>query len=148
MDYPQTEKARGFDEAPFAWAIRECHARLRQGDAAAPGHHRTYIYVERGFYAAQLARAHALFGADNVLSLRSEDLPAQPAEAVGRVSRFLEVEAPAAVEPLRANVGVERDLGSTFTDEDRVLLAGLYREDLAEFSRLSGLDVTKWAEAP
>ena len=142
------EKARGFDEAPFAWAIRDGRARLRPGDASAPGHHRVYSYVERGFYAAQLARAHALFGAGNVLSLRSQDLSARPAETVAAVSSFLGVEPPATVEPLRANIGAERDLGSVFTDEDRALLAGLYREDLVEFGSLSGLDVSGWAKTP
>lgn len=138
------ETARGFDDAPFAWAIREGRARV--DDPAAPGCHRVYSYVERGFYADQLARAHALFGRDRVLSMRSEDLDAEPEATLAAVWRVLDVAPPPGpVRPRRANVGAERDLGSAFTDEDRAYLAGLYREDLARFAELSGLDVSGWA---
>ncbi|MBE7217784.1 MAG: sulfotransferase [Caulobacteraceae bacterium] len=138
------EKARGFDAAPFAWAIREGRARV--DDPASPGQHRVYSYVERGFYAPQLARAHALFGRERVLALRSEDLDADPGATVAQVSRFLGVAPPEVPPPpLRANVGVSRDLGSRLTDEDRALLAGLYAEDLAAFGAASGLDVAGWA---
>ena len=139
------EKARGFDEAPFAWAIRDERARV--DDPAAPGHHRVYSYVERGFYAPQLARAHALFGRERVLSLRSEDLEVDPAATLARVCDFLGVAAPPpqVTAPRRANVGVERDLGSRLTAQDRAHLAALYRDDLQAFAELSGLDVSGWA---
>ena len=139
------EKARGFDAAPFAWAIREGRARV--DDPASPGQHRVYSYVERGFYAPQLARAYALFGPERVLALRSEDLDADPAATVAQVSRFLGVAPPAAPAPaLHANVGVSRDLGSKLTDEDRALLGALYADDLQAFAARSGLDVSGWAQ--
>ena len=139
------EKARGFDDAPFDWAIREGRARV--DDPAAPGQHRVYSYVERGFYAPQLARAHALFGRERVLALRSEDLEGDPAATLGRVCAFLGVDAPPpqVTAPRRANVGVERDLGSRLTADDRAYLAALYRDDLTAFADLSGLDVATWA---
>ena len=69
-----------------------------------------------------------------------------PTAAVAAVSRFLEVEAPTDTAPqLRANVGVERDLGSHLTPQDRTLLAGLYAENLQAFAALAGLDVSGWA---
>ena len=137
------ERARGFDDAPFGWAIRDGRARV--DDPAAPGHHRVYSYVERGFYAGQLARAHALFGRERVLSLRSEDLDAEPGLVLGRVCAFLGVDAPALVEPRRANVGAAGVGGNMMEPADRQWLARLYQEDVAAFAVLSKLDTSAWA---
>ena len=139
------ESARGFDAAPFAWAIRDGRARV--DDPAAPGHHRVYSYVERGFYAGQLARAHALFGRERVLALRSEDLDARPDEVLARVAGFLGVAPFAApVAPRRANVGRGPRTPHGMEPQDRTYLAGLYRDDLTRFTQLSALETSEWAK--
>ena len=137
------ERARGFDDAPFGWAIREGRARVAQ----AGGAHRVFSYVERGFYGAQLARLDALFPREQVLMLRSEDLDARPDETLARVHRFLGVAPAPPVAPLRANVGEGAGLGA-LQDADARHLRALYADDLAVFADRSGLDVSAWMAAP
>ena len=135
------ERARGFDDAPFAWAIREGRARV----AAAPhGAHRVFSYVERGFYLGQLARLDALFPRDQLLLLRSEDLDARPEATLARVHAFLGVAPLAPPAPHRANVGAAAPAGERMTAEDAALLRALYAEDVAAFGARSGLDVGGW----
>ncbi len=138
------EYARGWETEPFAWAIREGRARVDTPEA--PGHHRVFSYVERGFYGAQLERLFALFPREQVLLLRSEDLKRESDATVRRVCRFIGAEEPVeAVAPRRELVGKDIDYGgSTLTEADRRYLRGLYREDTQTFARLSGLDVGDW----
>ena len=63
------EYARGWETEPFAWCVRQGRARVDSPEA--PGFHRVFSYVERGFYGAQLARVFQLFPREQVLALRS-----------------------------------------------------------------------------
>jgi hypothetical protein len=81
------EFARGAETQPFAWCIRE--GRQRLFDAESWGVHREFSYVERGFYAEQLARTFDLFPRDQVLVERAEDLRAAPGPVLERVRAFL-----------------------------------------------------------
>lgn len=138
------ERDRGWETEPFAWCIREGRARLASADP--PGFHRVFSYVERGFYAAQLARALSLFGREQMLLLRSEDLSEDPDAVVTRVCRFLDVAPPELpLEPLRANVAADN---APIDPVDADYLRGLYAEDLRRFAELSGLDVEGWASTP
>jgi hypothetical protein len=134
------EHARGWETEPFGWCIRD--GRGRVDDPAAPGCHRVFSYVERGFYAAQLERALARFPEGQVLCLRSQDLEHDPDETLTRVCGFLRIDPlPSPVRPRRANVGVD---GARMSEADRDHLAGLYADETARFGRLSGLDVGGW----
>jgi hypothetical protein len=125
---------------PFAWCIREGRDRVRVGDPSAPGHHRVYSYVERGFYAAQIDQLFALFPKDQVLMLRSEDLRARPDAVIATICRFLDIAPP--VTPLIPHTIRRADAiayPSVLTIADRVLLECDYRKDLARFTSISGL---------
>jgi hypothetical protein len=137
------EYARGWETQPFAWAIREGRARVDTPEA--PGFHRVFSYVERGFYAAQLRRVYALFPREQVLLLRSDELDGRPDETLGRLSRFVGVDPPSqSVSPRRELEAKVMDYGQPITDEDIAYLRGLYAEDTACFSALSGLEVGDW----
>ena len=77
--------------------------------AAADGRHRSHqehSYLARSRYEQQLPRFEALFPAEQLLVLRSEDLFAQPGRVWGQVLAFLELE-PLPLPPLAqpANTG-------------------------------------------
>lgn len=130
------EYARGAEREPFAWCIRQ--GRQRLFDARPWGHHREFSYVERGFYAEQLARLFALFPREQVVVLRAEDLRADPAATLGTVRRFLGLpEAPA---PAHRDVHVGRDFdyGSELTAADVAWLRGVYARDQARLKTLAG----------
>ena len=138
------EYARGWEDRPFAWAIREGRARV--DSAEAPGFHRVYSYVERGFYGAQLKRLFGIFRREQVLLLLSEELDARPDETLGRICEFVGAAAPAGpVTPRRELVAKDIDYPSVLTDADVAYLRGLYAEDLKLFAAQSGLSVAHWA---
>lgn len=138
------ETTRGFEDKPFAWAIRDGRARVT--DPQAPGHHRVYSFVERGFYAAQLKRVYEIFPRENVLLLDSNDLHNNPEETLARVCTHVGVEPFEVREPLRANVGPGSDIIPDLTPEDRTHLRAIYWEDMAAFTTLSGITFEDFAQ--
>ena len=134
------EYARRWDREPFAWCIREGRARVDSRDR--PGFHRVFSYVERGFYGAQLARALGLFGRDQLLLLRSQDLDARPDETLARICAFVGAAPPAGpVSPRRELTAKAIDYGAPVSEDDVAYLRGLYAEDMARFAELSGLEI-------
>ena len=141
------EFARDWETEPFARCIREGRARVDSPEA--PGFHRIFSYVERGFYGAQLARVFSIFPRQQVLLLRSEDLDRRPDETLARICRFVGAEPPAApVTPRRELVARDFDYGAPISAADRAHLRAVFAGDLARFASLSGLDVNEWLQAP
>lgn len=134
------EYARGAEREPFAWCIRQ--GRQRLFDAAAPvvpwGHHREFSYVERGFYAEQLARLFGVFPREQALVIRAEDLRADPATALDRVRRFVGLDAAPAPLAREVHVGRDIDYGAELTAEDTDWLRKVYARDQARLKALVG----------
>jgi hypothetical protein len=139
------EYARGWEREPFAWCVREGRARVDSPEA--PGRHRVFSYVERGFYGAQLERLFTIFPREQVLLLRSEDLDLRPDETLARICRFIGAPGPIGrVAPRREWVAKDIDYGQAITAQDRTYLRRLYAADLERFAVLSGLPVAGWTE--
>jgi hypothetical protein len=133
------EVARGDETLSFGEAIRDGRARLTgTGDVRALRH---YSYVERGLYAGQLGRALALFPREQMLLLRSNDLRSDPASVLRRVAEFLDIEAFRQLPPRLDHAG---SAGGSPAKEDVEYLRILYRADVLEFARISGLEVRDW----
>lgn len=140
------EYAKGKERMPFAWCIREGRARLANGDPSAPGHHRVFSYVERGFYAGQVEQLFGLLPREQCLLLRSEDLHVDPNRQLATVCRFLDLPPPDMVAP--QNVHAARDMAypSQLRPEDRTLLAAHYRPEMARFEEATNIDVSFWTQ--
>ena len=136
------EYAKGKETRPFAWCIREGRARLDPGDPAAPGHHRVFSYVERGYYGRQVAHLLTLFPRGQCLFLQSEMLRDAPGTALQQICGFLGQPAPAEIVAKMVHSALERDYGFALQANDRALLADLYASDLRLFSELSGIAST------
>jgi len=134
------EFARGVERAPFGWCIREGRQRLFEAEPW--GHHREFSYVERGFYGEQAERLYGLFSVKQVLILRSEDLRADPAAALARIRRFLDLPPGAPPRPREAHLGADIDFPSQLTAEDEAFLRGVYRRDQARLRDLTGISFT------
>ena len=131
------EYARGAEQAPFAWCVRE--GRLRLFDAEPWGVHREFSYVERGFYGEQLGRLFELFPREQALVLRAEDLRRDPAAILAQVRRFLGLPKGSAPTPREAHVGRDMDYGATPTADDVAWLRGVYARDQDRLEALTGL---------
>lgn len=143
----QMEYAKGKERAPFAWCIREGRNRLATGDPAAPGHHRVFSYVERGFYAAQIERLFRLFPRTQCLILSSEDLRDEPAAAIGRICTFLGVDPPAVrIAPKLVHSARDIDYPSTLEGADRALLTSIYQSQLLQLRDMLGTECPPWAK--
>lgn len=140
------EYAKRKEREPFAWCIREGRARLIDGDPSAPGHHRVFSYVERGFYGRQIERLLTLFPRDRCLLLRSEDLQADPTAQIAAICDFLGLPPPPAIAPRTVHTARAIAYPSRLEVEDRRLLADLYAGDIARFEALTGLSASPWTE--
>ena len=139
--------ARGEDDLLFAEAIRG--GRQRVAAAGETGHsQRVHSYVERGFYGAQMSRFLALYPRAQLLPLTSEELFKDHRAALAKVTDFLGVSPfPADLEAQHVNRKKKRvEYPSVLTRADAELLADVFRDDLAAFQALTGLDVPGWLD--
>jgi hypothetical protein len=130
------ETTRSAESLMFSEAIRG--ARMRATRA-----HRVYSYVERGYYAQQVARLLSLFPRENILFLKTDEMWRNTQSVLDRITSFL------GVPPI---VGIKRvytvplrsaDLGE-MPPGDRAYLDELFRDELVRMSALTGLDVSHW----
>lgn len=130
------EYARGAETQPFAWCIRQGRARVAS-DAAAPGFHRVYSYVERGFYGAQVERLLTIFPREQVLFLRSDDLRNDHERILRNVCDFLTAPHFERIVAKESHVSKVIDYGREITEEDRAYLRSIFSEDQKLFKNLS-----------
>ena len=96
--------------------------------------HQHYSYVDQGRYARGLGRWLSVFGSDQVLVLRSEDLYTDPATAYARVLAFLDLR-PHRVAELE---GWNRVAKSPLDAELRIRLREQLQPDIESVERLLG----------
>lgn len=140
MEYAKRKESHGFQ-----WCIREGRQRVVAGDPAAPGHHRVYSYVERGFYGKQVARLLTLFPRSQCLFLRSEYLRNEPTRALTEICAFLDQPTPPAFPPRNVHAARKAEYPSTLQPADIAFLRDLYAADMKHFSDLTGIDVLAWS---
>lgn len=138
------EYAKRKETQPFAWCIREGRDRLTATDPTAPGYHRVFSYVERGFYGRQVERLFQLFPREQCLLLQSEQLRADPSGQLDRICTFLDLSSPVSVMPRTVHAARETAYPSTLEIEDRRLLATLFEPEISRFEAISGLDAASW----
>lgn len=104
--------------------------------------------LARGLYGAQLERGWSVFPREQWLLLEFRAMLADFPATVDRVTDFLGVrrfrEPPALGHRM---AGAEVVVGTAPTADDITRLVDLYADDLARFTRLSGLDLTHWPTA-
>ncbi|MCP3855852.1 MAG: sulfotransferase domain-containing protein [Actinomycetia bacterium] len=135
------ERERGFEDLDLLDAIEAEPGRMAgeiEKMVTDPGYvsyaHQHYSYVGRGRYADQLERYQALFPADRLLVLDSDELSREPATAMGRVTDFL------GLDPLTGGTydkwnGYRYDKGD---DEVRARLAEAFADSDARLPTLLG----------
>jgi Sulfotransferase domain len=138
------EFARDAETLPFAAAIRKGRRRLDGLPLLAP-ERRIYSYVERGQYADQVRRAQQHFPSESLLFLRSEDLLHHRFATLERIASFLDISPFADAGEKHENTRARVVYPSTPTEEDRALFAEELRDDLIEFSSLTGFDISGWS---
>ncbi|MGH7824190.1 MAG: sulfotransferase domain-containing protein [Candidatus Binatia bacterium] len=124
----------------FWEAIQNERERCR---SALPLQHRSYSYVDRGFYLEQLRRLWTYFEQKQMLILRNEDLRRRPQEVVDKICRFLEInplpELKPAVEhqpryPYSGPMGVR----------ERDYLRHIFEYEIRDLERVLGWDCSRW----
>jgi len=79
-------RRHGFEPLELQAALAAEENRLASGD---PYSHQKVIYLSRSRYAEQLARFETLFGPDQLLVMRSEDLFQKPEDCWMKLQHFL-----------------------------------------------------------
>ncbi|WP_169583317.1 sulfotransferase domain-containing protein [Rhodobacter capsulatus] len=136
------ETAQQHDTLPFSRAIRAGRDRV----ALAPdGVHRVFSYVERGFYAAQIARLLTHFPRRQLLFLRTDRLWAQPETELARLLDFLQLP-PAQIALRDYIVPIVSTETTPMAAADHAYLCGLYDSDIRATSQITGLDLGDWLD--
>lgn len=141
LSHWKMEFVRRTEELSFAEAISERgRARVR----AAP---QVFSYVERGFYAPQIARLLAHFPRQNIFFCRMEDLYQDEAAVLQALSGFLDADGafPDDLGPKRV-VPVETSGLAVDATAELSWLSSLFHDDIRETARLTGLDLGAWTD--
>lgn len=135
------ETARNKEDLSFSACIRSGRSRLDPSTPLA-WNWRVASYVERGFYAQQVRRLFDLFPPAQILLLDNRDLDFDAAGTMARVTDFLGLKPYEALDERRDHVGTNKF--GTIPEEDVTFLRDIFREDVLEFGRLTGLTVSNW----
>ncbi|NNC72247.1 MAG: sulfotransferase [Sphingomonadaceae bacterium] len=137
----QMEYDRGNECLPFPEAIGESG---RQRVRNAPnGAHRIFSYVERGFYAGQIRRLKQLFPDDQLLFLTTDQIWANPGASLATICRFLGVPNLQRHDNYQFSAADARPHNALF-ERSRKLLDQIYRRDIINTQRTTGLDLSHW----
>lgn len=137
------ETTRHAETLPFEKAMREGRARVR---SAPRGVHRVYSYVERGFYAEQIARLLSLFPSTQILFLRTDALWRDPKSTLDRVQTFLGLPVRSLAKTPEYIVPLQSRAFGTLPASALQELKDLFTADIIETSRLTGLPLLDWLD--
>jgi hypothetical protein len=130
---------RDVETLSFSEAIRGGRARVDLSRLLKESKH--FSYVERGLYAEQITRLWARFPRDQLLLLSTNELFVDHGAALRRVTRFLGVPNFETLPEFRvARPYTRRHSLPPISTLDVDYLAALFRDDVAETRRLTGID--------
>jgi hypothetical protein len=138
LSHWKKEVMRQAEDLSFAQAISEL------GRARVNPVHRVFSYVERGFYAPQIARVLALFPRQNVFFYRMEDLYTDEAAVPRAILAFLGVAGMIAETGPKYVVPLETSGIAIDATAELAHLSDLYHSDIRETARLTGLSLDSW----
>lgn len=137
MEVVRDDENLSFDEA----VSRAGRERIGKSEFNA----RRYSYFERGFYRRQVETMFNLFDRQRCLVMTSDDLRADPRNAIERVCDLLEID-PTALPASRPRYIVSID-SRTVPEIDSTIPSryiDLFRRDIIDTMHLTGLDLNPW----
>jgi hypothetical protein len=132
------ERNRAADTLPFLEALQSETERCR---SALPLQHRTFSYIDRGYYAEQLRRIWAYFPKRQTLILRYEKLRDAPTSALNEVCRFLDVSPLEMIVPMLAHVGRYPE---AMSESEWNFLASTFEYEIRSLERMLDWDCSDW----
>ena len=104
-------------------------------------------WIEPGFYADQLERAHALFPRERVLVLLFDDLVADNTAFLRTFFSFLDVDADFQTTLIGQDINPDHHKTleyELYTEELRAEIRQVYRDDISRLQELIGRDLSHW----
>lgn len=135
------EVKRGADEVSFHTAITNEKLRC---ETALPQQHRTYSYVDRGFYTEQIERLWKYFPKQQILCVKSNDLRLKNEDTLVKICEFLEIEPCSEMAPDDPHA---TPYEAEMYNADRALLVKIYENEIKKLERLLGWNCSDWIEA-
>jgi hypothetical protein len=132
------QRSRNIENLSFWDALHIERARCRE---ELPYQHRSYSYIDRGFYLEQLRRLWFYFPEEQILILRNEHLKNQPIDVLQDVCRFLQVTPFQKIETKDVH---SRPYALPMSDAEKEYLLSLYEFEIRGLERALGWDCSNW----
>jgi hypothetical protein len=132
------QRFKGREPLDFFDAVREEQTRIA---GAPPVEARRFAYVDRGFYARQLARLFKFFPREQVKVVKFEEFRENQRETLASILSFL------GRKPLRRVRNKDRNIvpyERAMNWEERVFLYNLFAGDIAKLEQMLGWDCANW----
>ena len=107
---------------------------------------RNFSYLERGFYAPQIARLQANFRSEQLLVMRTEPLWSQTDATLDRVLGFLNVAKTQEVKSEQYLVSHDSSAHGTLNRDQQRMLTALFRDDILKTGKLIGTSLEDWLD--
>ncbi len=132
------ERCRNAEHLSFWDAISNEQQRCQE---TLPFQHRVFSYLDRGFYVKQLQKIWQFFPKQNTLVLRHEDLRKQHSKTLADVFCFLGIEEMSGFDE---QVVFSIPYQSEMTQQEKMLLLGIFRDEILNIERLLDWDCSDW----
>lgn len=132
------ERVRGNDSLSFWDAI---HKEKERCEEALPYQHRTFSYIDRGFYLNQLRIIWSYFPSEQVLILKNEDLKNKHREIIIQVYQFLGVKQ---IEKLKSINAHLYPYIAQMSSKEKLYLQSIYQNEIQNIEKELGWDCTNW----
>jgi hypothetical protein len=134
------EVRRGCDNLSFYDALINEASRCARTDGK---QHRTFSYMDRGFYTKQITRLRTHFSDLNLHITKSDDLLIRPRECLHSICSFLEVAPLEDTSPLRAHQLPYSDQMKT---KERIFLRSRFTEEIKALEQMLNWDCSGWLD--
>lgn len=132
------ERDRKRDERSFLDAILEEKIQLNN-----PGYekHRTFSYLDRGFYSCQIKKIYEYFDKKQLFVIKNEILRNNPNQILANIANFLGISSFEQIDHKDVHtLNYKKELNN----QERVLLQSFYLDEISDLESLLDWDLTDW----
>lgn len=127
------------EDLPFFDALANERSRLK----LMPNHqHRVYSYVDRGKYVQQIKAIWNIFGKDNLLIVKMDDLISSPMQTMNYVYKFLDVPSYNISDSVRLYSGSY--VQAKISPKEKAYLRSCFEQEIIVLEKLLGWDCSEW----
>tara|TARA_B100000214_G_C23955938_1_gene622836 strand:- start:1084 stop:1872 length:789 start_codon:yes stop_codon:yes gene_type:complete len=134
------ERDRNREDRSFLEAIIDEDSKINSYDHI---QHKTFSYLERGFYSSQIQKIYKFFQEDQLMLIRNKSLRENPNQVLDAIAKFLSISSFSSVD----NIDIHsRHYTRKMNDKELNFLKSFYEEEFNSLEELVDWNIASWKE--